>query len=41
MAPSDDDLKNAMEKYTAWIDDQIANVDISCESACNNDPPLA
>ncbi len=35
MAPSDDDLKNAMEKYTAWIDDQIANVDHSVDQAVN------
>jgi len=31
MAPDEDTLKEAMEKYTRWIDDQIANVDQSVD----------
>ena len=31
MAPDDETLKAAMEKYTMWIDDQIANVDQSVD----------
>jgi len=31
MAPDDQTLKEAMEKYTRWIDDQIANVDQSVD----------
>jgi integrase len=27
MVPDDDSLKGAMDKYTRWLDDQIANVD--------------
>ena len=27
MAPDEDTLKKTMDKYTRWIDDQIANVD--------------
>jgi hypothetical protein len=25
--PDEESLKNAMDKYTRWLDDQIANVD--------------
>jgi hypothetical protein len=31
MAPDDETLKEAMEKFTRWIDDQIANVDHSVD----------
>jgi hypothetical protein len=31
MAPDDETLKEAMEKYTGWLDDQIANVDQSVD----------
>jgi len=31
LAPSEDTLKQAMEKYTRWIDDQISNVDQSVD----------
>ncbi len=31
MAPSEDALRKAMDKYTRWIDDQIANVDQSVD----------
>ncbi|MBW1693299.1 MAG: hypothetical protein JRJ41_03900 [Deltaproteobacteria bacterium] len=31
MAPDDETLKDAMEKYTRWIDDQIVNVDQSVD----------
>jgi vacuolar-type H+-ATPase subunit F/Vma7 len=31
MAPDDETLKEAMEKYTSWIDDQIVNVDQSVD----------
>ena len=31
MAPDDETLKQAMDKYTRWIDDQIANVDQSVD----------
>ncbi len=31
MAPDDEPLKEAMDKYTHWIDDQIANVDQSVD----------
>jgi len=31
MAPDDETLKEAMAKYTRWIDDQIANVDQSVD----------
>jgi hypothetical protein len=31
MAPDDETLKEAMDKYTRWIDDQIANVDQSVD----------
>jgi hypothetical protein len=27
MAPDDESLKKAMDKYTRWLDDQIAKVD--------------
>jgi hypothetical protein len=35
MAPDDETLKEAMEKYTRWIDDQIANVDQSVDQEEN------
>jgi len=31
MAPDDETWKEAMDKYTRWIDDQIANVDQSVD----------
>jgi vacuolar-type H+-ATPase subunit F/Vma7 len=31
MAPDDETLRQAMEKYTSWLDDQIANVDQSVD----------
>ncbi len=31
MAPDDETLKAAMDKYTMWIDDQIVNVDQSVD----------
>jgi len=31
MAPDDETLRQAMEKYTRWIDHQIANVDQSVD----------
>jgi integrase len=35
MAPDDETLKEAMEKYTRWIDNQIANVDQSVDQEKN------
>ena len=32
---NDEDLKAAMDEYTAWIDDQLANVDQSVDQAGN------
>ena len=31
LATSEDTLKQAMDKYTRWIDDQISNVDQSVD----------
>ena len=36
MAPGEDSLKEAMDKYTRWIDDQIANVDQSVDQNVKN-----
>lgn len=33
MAPSEEDLHRAMDKYTQWIDDQIANIDQGIDQA--------
>ena len=33
MAPDEDTLKQAMDKYTRWIDDQTANVDQTVDQA--------
>ena len=35
IAPSDDDLKKAMVKYTNWLDSRIENVDQSVDQAAN------
>jgi len=35
MAPDDETLRKAMEKYTRWIDDQFQNVDHSVDQEKN------
>lgn len=35
ISPSDEDLKQAMDQYTTWLDDQILNVDHSVDQAGN------
>ncbi|MES0350717.1 MAG: tyrosine-type recombinase/integrase, partial [Desulfobacteria bacterium] len=37
MAPSEDDLHRAMDKYTAWLDDHLANVDHSVDQPIKKD----
>jgi hypothetical protein len=37
MAPDDNALTNAMEKYTLWIDDQISKVDHLVDHALQHD----
>ena len=41
MAPGEDSLKEAMDKYTRWIDDQIANVDQSVDQNEKNEKAKA
>jgi integrase len=35
LKPSDDDLREAMDQYTAWMDDQIANLDKTLDQTGN------
>ena len=35
LAPGEDSLKDAMDKYTKWIDDQVAQVYIELEKKKN------
>ena len=41
MAPDDETLKEAMDKYTRWLDDQIANVDQSVDQNEKNEKAKA
>ena len=36
MAPDDETLKDAMDKYNRWLDDQTANVDQSVDHEDKN-----
>ena len=36
MVGDDDSLKGAIDKYTRWLDDQIANVDQSVDQEANH-----